>query len=238
MWWSLLLACAAPAPEAPAAPAEPALVPVPPARPTRTGTPDRQQARLAIDEVSLTPAAPTAADDLRVTARVSGTDAAGVTLSFQWYRQGTPVMGAISDNFPAGRASRGERVKVEVTASAGELSATRSSDEVVIANRPPVMLTNPGTLTRLDGVQFRAEDPDGEGITWRIEGQPAGMRIEPNGVLRYQGTADEKGGTYTVKIIAEDPARDFVVLELPVTLTPGSAAARAAAAAQAEGEKK
>jgi len=237
MWWSLLVACATPEPEPPPAAAPAPTVPIPPARATRTGTPDREEARLTIEQITVSPESPTAADDLRVTAQVSGSDARGVVLAFQWSLDGAPVMGAISDTFQAGRARRGQKVKVEVTATAGELSATKSSDHKVIANRPPVMRTNPGTLTRLDGVQFLAEDPDGEGITWRLEGAPAGMSIERNGVLRYKGTADEKGGTYTLKVIAEDPGRDYVVLEVPVTLTPGSAAAAAAAAAEAASKK-
>ena len=59
------------------------------------------------------------------------------------------------------------------------------------------------------------------------------MSIDPKGILHYAGSADEKGGSYQVKIIAEDTARAYVVLELPLTLTPGSAAVR-----KAEEEKK
>jgi hypothetical protein len=73
----------------------------------------------------------------------------------------------------------------------------------------------------------KAEDPDGEPLAWRLEGAPAGMTIDQRGIVRYTGTADEKGGTYTVKVVAEDTGHDFVALQIPVTLTPGSAAVRA-----------
>ncbi len=46
--------------------------------------------------------------------------------------------------------------------------------------------------------------------------------MDVRGVLHYAGSETEKGGSYTLKIIAEDGMEGRATLELPITLTPGS----------------
>lgn len=232
----LLTACGTPAPVAPAeVPAEevgPA-VPAPAARPTRVGRGPEEEGPPRIEGVTITPANPTAADALHVTQVVTGNPGPSPVWDYVWTVNGREVSGAISENLAPGKARRGDKVSVTVSLSGMDPPVRGTSPEITITNQPPRLLSNVKDLPFVDGLILKAEDPDGDPISWRLEGAPPGMTIDAKGILHYRGSPAEKGGKYQVKIIAEDTGHDFVAVDLPLTLTPGSDAVRAA-----EEEKK
>jgi hypothetical protein len=235
--WLVLLGCGSePVAETPAAEAPVRTVPAPQARPTRGGRAEDDTGPLRIEAVRLEPAKPTAADEVHAAVDVGGAGPVPPRLDFTWYVNGLSVPGAITDTLQAGKAKRTDTIRVDVAVHDADPPVKASSDTVTIANQPPVLLTQVHDLGHVDGLILKAEDPDGDPITWRLKGEPAGMSIDPRGVLHYTGSPDEKGGTYTVSILAEDSAHDFVAVDLPLTLTPGSAAVRAEAEAKKAAE--
>lgn len=240
MIWVLLAACSPSAPVAPG-PATPAVgdvVPAPAARPTRTGREATEEMPGKIVKVSVAPANPTAADTLTAVVEATGDLGPSPRYDYVWEIDGSEVTGAISERLEAGRAKRGHKVSVRVTLSGSEPELTSQSGAITIANQPPRLLSDATDLAFVDGYMLKAEDPDGEPLTWRLEGGPEGMSIDRRGILHYTGSADEKGGTYKVKIFAEDTGRDFVAINLPLTLTPGSAAVRKAAEEKKKAEEQ
>ena len=240
MLWVLFAACSPSAPvvPGPAAPAVGDVVTAPPARPTRTGREAAEESPAKIVKVSITPANPTAADTLTATVEATGNVGIGPRYDYVWEIDGSEVTGAISERLEAGRAKRGHRVAVRATLSGSEPAVTSQSGTITIANQPPRLLSDATDLAFVDGYMLKAEDPDGEPLTWRLEGGPQGMSVDRRGILHYTGSADEKGGTYKVKIFAEDTGRDFVAIDLPLTLTPGSAAVRKAAEEKKKAEEQ
>ncbi len=235
MIWVLLAGCSTPEPSTPPpeTPVPAVVVTAPEARPTRTGRGPSEESPAKIVRVTINPAKPTAADTLTAQVDVSGAVGSYPRYDYVWEINGEEVTGAISERLDAGRARRGDKVAVRATLSESDPPLTSQSDTITIANQPPRLLSDATDLAFVNGYMLKAEDPDGEPLTWRIEGAPAGMTIDRKGILHYAGSPDEKGGTYKMKIFAEDAGRDFVAIDLPLTLTPGSNAVR-----KAEEEKK
>lgn len=223
----LLLACASPPPaptptsSAPAATApEAAVAPrEPKARATR-GPPNKPP---EIASIELTPGTLHVGDGVLAIPKVSDPEHQDITLEYQWTINGAPVLDVTRERLPSGRIVKGDTVAVKVTASDGTDTSELTSAPVKVENSAPVFKTGARDVKSLDGFQFSAEDPDGDALTWRVEGQPAGMSISNKGRLSYQGTEDEPGGAYKVAVVVED-GDAYGRFELPVTVSPGSKA--------------
>lgn len=222
MWLILLQACAPDTPPAPTAQA-PAAETQAAAPPTRTPTPPPNRAP-KVEKVVLAPEAPTFTDLVKAEVTATDADQDPVTLDYTWYINGEAQSDVSFDQLRPGRFKRGDTIEVEVRPSDGKTEGDALRAKVVIANAPIVMDTQPRELTRIDGFRMKATDPDGDPITWRLEGQPPGMRIDPDGTLRYQGSEEDPGGDYTVRIVAEDSGGAFAVMEVPMRVNAGSKA--------------
>lgn len=177
-----------------------------------------------VESVGLTPEAPTFTDLVRAEAVATDADSDPVTLDYTWSLNGEVLVDVSFDLLRPGRFKRGDTVEVVVRPTDGKGEGEPARAKVVIANTPVVMDTQPRELTRIDGFRMKATDPDGEAVTWRLEGQPKGMSIDPDGTLRYAGAEDDPGGEYHVRIIAEDPGGAFAVMEVPMQVNAGSRA--------------
>lgn len=117
--------------------------------------------------------------------------------------------------------------KVVVTLVARDSSSTESTEaqkviETTIENSPPQWVRDPRDIKEIEGYTVQAMDPDGDPITYRLTGEPEGMSISQRGRLSYKGSTTEKGGSYTISIIAEDPEKDAVQWSFSIQLSPGS----------------
>ena len=123
---------------------------------------------------------------------------------------------------------KGDEIEVIVTASDGESSVEKGIKTTVLNAPPEWDSKNPATmkiiLDRLknNNLQMKAIDPDGDKLVYRLEGQPSGMTISSTGRLSYNGSKEEPGGQYRVKIIAEDIEKAAVHIELPIPIAAGS----------------
>ena len=98
----------------------------------------------------------------------------------------------------------------------------QQSIKTVVGNAPPQWLRDPRTLTTIDGYTVQAVDPDGDALTYRLEGAPKGMSISNQGRISYKGSTSEPGGDYTIRVIAEDPEKALVQWSFSIQLTSGS----------------
>lgn len=185
---------------------------------------DKENQPPEIKEISFYPEQPTAADTISLTVDASDPDGEPISIRPTWFVNGEEVPSAAGMELSNNYFKKKDKVRASVRVSDGTAEIVRESNDLVIANRPPVMDPNSGVVSSLDGAQFRATDPDEDPITWRLEGEPRGMRIEPNGTVRYQGAAEEPGGSYTVAIIADDGDGGFSRLEFPINIQAGSKA--------------
>lgn len=224
MWLFLLPACAPEKPPAATAPAPVAETEAPaPPPPAPAPSPNRAP---RVEKVVLVPEAPTFTDLVKAEVTTTDADQDPVTLDYTWYINGESQSDVSFDQLRPGRFKRGDLIEVEVRPSDGKVEGEARRAKVVVANAPIVMDTQPRELTRIDGFRMKATDPDGEPITWRLEGQPKGMRIDADGTLRYQGSEDDPGGAYTVRIVAEDAGGAYAVMEVPLQVRAGSKATK------------
>jgi hypothetical protein len=130
-------------------------------------------------------------DTLRVQTSVRVFGESRVSLRYVWYLNGEEVEGASEKEFSTRGFKRGDRILVKVfpgsSAGDGEVGA---SEEVVLQNRPPKIVSRPPQKLADPGryrYAVRAEDPDGDRLSFRLEGRvPPGMRIDPqSGVLEW-----------------------------------------------------
>ena len=83
-------------------------------------------------------------------------------------------------------------------------------------------LRDPRALKQLDGYTVQAMDPDGDPLTYRLQGAPKGMTISNTGQISYKGSTREPGGAYTIAVLAEDPQKAVVQWSFSIQLSPGS----------------
>lgn len=227
----VLLACSTPAPPPAAAPPPepaPAAAPDPlrdPAiKPPIVEGPNRPP---IIKKLGILPEKPTAFDTLAVDVSVYDAEGVTVDLDYQWFVNGVEVLGFTQFELPPGHTKPGDKVHVHLVTSDGKAQDEGDSPAITIQNQAPRMLTEPRQLTRLDGFKMSCEDPEREALTWSVSGAPAGLTISDNGVLSYRGTTTEPGGAYTVTIRCDDPHGGWARIDVPISLSPGSDAAKA-----------
>ncbi len=229
MWVAVLLsACTTPT-EAPAPVPAPAAAPAP----AEVATPSSADAEVAtparaprdwppqIASIGLAPGVVRVADPVRASVKATDPEGARLDLDYEWFINDTPVIDVAGDRLAAGRHAKGDKIRVRVTADDGANEAFFDSEVVTVVNSPPVFDTAGHEMSRVDGFRFNASDPDGDALTWKLEGAPAGMTISSKGVLAYTGTQDEPGGKYTVAVIVDD-GEAWGRFQFPLTVSAGS----------------
>ena len=116
---------------------------------------------------------------------------------------------------------KGDEIVATLVVKDGVLE-NQQSIKTVVANAPPQWLKDPRTLTKIDGYSVDAIDPDGDPVTYRLQGAPNGMSISNDGTIAYKGSTTEPGGEYTITVIAEDSDKALVQWSFSIQLTPGS----------------
>lgn len=220
IWLAVILACAGdeaplPTPEPPP-PEAPALPPPPPEQP-RNRPPQ-------IDKIALQPSAIDTNTDIRAEVKASDPDGGIARLTYAWAVNGKDIFEIKTKSLPKRFFGKGDEVTVKVTADDGD-DQERAELSVTVGNASPSFLSDPRSLTQIDGYKLEVIDPDDDEISFRMEGAPRGMSVDKKkGILRYQGSADEPGGDYRVKVFAEDPDGGHAVWEFSLAVTPGSGA--------------
>ena len=174
-----------------------------------------------IERFNVKPGNPTVLSTIVATVEAHDPDGEDVELEYRWEADGQRIGDARGPELAVADFPRDTVITLLVTARDSQGETTRSSGEMRVRNAPPQFTTQPADVTRLDGFRLVAEDPDGDAITWSVEGGPAALTIDQRGVLRWQGSEDDPGGAFTVKIKATDPGGEAGTLELPLDVAPG-----------------
>lgn len=217
-------------------PPPPVLTPPPPPTPkVDTGTPPPPNRPPKVTSITFTPPAPMATESVRVAVKAEDLDKDPIDIDYLWYINGERQLTRTRDNLPFLDFKKGDVLSVELSVSDGSTTVQRMSPEITVANAPPEFTTDPRSIRKLDGAVIEAKDPDGDPLTYTLQGAPQGMTVDPEtGTLSYAGSEDEPGGTYAIKVVASDGDDGRAQWSFKVDISPGSAAAKAKAEAEAD----
>ena len=157
-----------------------------------------------IRSVRYQPSKPNPFEDLSIEVDVDRQDVF-VDIDVEWYVNGRKIISQRFDTLPFKYFEKDDRVQAVVTVSKGEAKQTLEAREIKVGNTPPRILTRPRTISRLDGLRIRAEDPDGGRVTYHIKGAPPGLTMgEKTGVMRYKPSKTAEGRQFNVTVIVRD----------------------------------
>lgn len=159
-----------------------------------------------IMEMWLHPDPPLSNSDLRADPRVDNPAKGFLDVRYKWRVNGDELMGQSSDSLPAAEFDKGDVIEIEVTAKDvnGRTDAHRFQD-IRVANSKPVVTSRIGAAGSLDGFQFEAKDPDGDKVSWRLDGAPQGVSIgRTSGIFKIAGGQRYDSGAYTISVVASD----------------------------------
>lgn len=229
----LLVACSTPAPEkkgeAPPTAPNGSEADAPEPEPPAAGEAPKRNKPPVVREATLETHAPRESDD--IVARVVATDPEHMNVdeTYTWLLNGEEVSGFHDNRLTAGPYKRGDVVSARVALSDGATTTVVELGSVTIVNTNPTIHNPPTRIDHLDGLRLSADDEDGDSITWKLEGAPEGMTLDPSGTLHYKPSQTAAGGAFTVKIIADDGNGGWARVDLPITIKAGSDAPKPAA---------
>lgn len=167
---------------------------------------------------------PTAQEEIRVDVKANDPDNERVRFDYEWVVNGKKLPSEHRNVLSDGRVKKGDNVVLTILASDGK-AETKKQLLLTIANASPFWLEDPRLTSDLNGFKVSAADPDDDPIEYRLSGGPDGMTIDPDeGVLSYEGSTTEPGGSYNINVFAEDPDKLFVKWSFSIQVTPGSEA--------------
>ena len=148
---------------------------------------------------------------LDVTATPSGVDADGdpISYSYQWTINGVEIADGKGSVLSGNLFRGGDRVAVTVIANDGtENGRPYPTGDLIVANSPPRFVTTaPKSIVGSEYIyEARAEDPDGEVLTYRLETAPDGMTVAADTGRIQWPLSTASAGTFTVRLLAEDPS--------------------------------
>ena len=166
-----------------------------------------QDAPPVITAVTLTPLDPTIASTMHVSVQASDADGDPVSLTYQWYVNGNPVVDQTGDSFSCGSYKHGDMIYVMVTPSDGEKNGVSvASASISIQDTAPVILSKPpDTVTgSLFSYNVQASDIDNDALSYRLESAPPGMTISKNGAISWDTAGITSTTAVDVKVVVDD----------------------------------
>jgi hypothetical protein len=160
-----------------------------------------------VNEVWIEPQTPTIQNDLKVREKSTDADEDSIFFSYQWEKNGAPLMEERKDTLERGRFKKGDSISVTVVPDDREIMGSpKKSEPVKISNSAPAIVSSPPTS--IEGTKYvyqvRANDPDNDPITFSLKSGPKGMTIDPkSGLLQWQIRQEDKG-THSIEIEVSD----------------------------------
>ncbi|MDG1484224.1 MAG: hypothetical protein P8R54_31825 [Myxococcota bacterium] len=213
-----LLACSDPPPP----PAPPPKVKPPPAEPEPEPEPEPVNEKPRIKGFVITPNAPNT--DTTLQAKIDAVDPEGLVLDvdYAWSVNGRNLIIENGKRLESRNYKKGDIVELKATISDGENIVERAG-RITIGNAPPIFISDPRNVQDLDGFRLSVSDPDGDAITYQIEGAPKGMTVgAKDGVIAYKGSVEEPGGEYDIRLLAVDTEGGEAIWEFSVAVSAGS----------------
>jgi|GEM_PF-4000085 len=193
---------------------------------SRSGTvadPNKQDIQqLAFDTVSISPSEPRASDEkLRAASTLMPGATPFTEVEYQWFVAGKELKGYRRPTLgkQEGRWQTGETIEV-IAIATDETGRTARSEPtaVVIGNTPPVITTDLRTMKYLSGARLKATDPDGDEVTWSVDGNPPGVSISKQGVVTVVNQRQDKDWSGEAVFVATDPYGARSEIHIPLTV--------------------
>ena len=133
-----------------------------------------------------------------------------VTFYREWRKNDEVLPGETMDDLDTKGYKKGELITLYVTPFDGKEEGKRKwSPTIMIANRPPDITSSPPTtISNRYAYEVKANDPDGDELTYSLEGAPPGMTIDPaTGRIEWNvpSVSELKSDVvYSVKVTASD----------------------------------
>ena len=178
-----------------------------------------------IRRISITPNPATSSDTLQAVADTTDQDGDQVSLIYKWTVDGETMVGQDDAFLESQYIRRGNRVQVAAIPLDGvEEGNTRVSDEVVIQNGPPKIVSVPPERAEegLYRYSVQAEDPDGDPLRFSLGGElPEGMEIDSEtGMVQWQVVVPDNEVTYHYEVVAEDSAGAKSIQKITLSTAP------------------
>jgi len=160
-----------------------------------------------VSEVWIEPQMPTIQNDLKVHDKSTDPDGDSIFFSYQWEKNGAPLMEERKDMLERGRFKKGDSISVTIVPDDREImGAPKKSEPVKVLNSAPAIVSSPPTA--IEGTKYiyqvKANDPDNDPITFALKSGPKGMGIDPKlGLLQWQIHKEDKG-THSIEIEVSD----------------------------------
>jgi len=160
-------------------------------------------------------------ESVRAQAEAEDPDQDPVILEYEWRVNGERDSRTEMDEFDTTDLVKGDRITVVVTPFDGQVKGTPvESPILVLQNRPPNILSFPPiAMTGIKYIyQVKAEDPDGDPLTYELQEAPPEMEINPETGLIEWTIPLGAVGSYSPRILVSDgDAKAFQVFSLNVT---------------------
>lgn len=160
--------------------------------------------------------------DITVTPRANDPDDDPVEFDFVWFRNDEVMPGEKSPTLSGLSFRRGDRIAIQVIPFDGtDHGEPFLSRAVVVPNASPDIVSTPPVnfKSRVYRYQVRAEDVDGDSLTYVLETGPAGMVInETSGQIVWPIGADQSG-EHKVKIVVADAIQAVAFQEYTITIS-------------------
>ncbi|MEJ2695673.1 MAG: putative Ig domain-containing protein [Candidatus Sulfobium sp.] len=142
-------------------------------------------------------------DRLRVDASAEDPDGDDVTVRYEWSKNGEPAGdGPEIDD----QVRRGDKVEVRIVPFDGETDGTPVALKREVGNMPPMIAE--GGKFDFDGstckYRIKAADPDGDRLTYSLQGAPPGMTVDPGtGAIRWDVPPDYAGKVSCTAVVKD-----------------------------------
>ena len=175
-----------------------------------------------INEVRYEPARAVPHEDLTVVVDLNR-NGQYVDVDYRWEVNGKRLLSEREETLPQARFSKGDTVQAFLSIRVGDSSIEREGNVLIVGNTPPRILTNPKSLSTLDGFRIRAEDPDGGRVTYHVKGGPPGLSIgESTGVVKYTPSKTAEAATHPMVFVVRDSDGAESEWRLSINVSAGS----------------
>lgn len=159
--------------------------------------------------------------DIEVMPEGSDPDGDLVTFRIDWFINGERLPDFNEPVLPGDRFQKGDRIALRIVPSDGKTDGLPFSGQpFAVPNAPPHFVSSPPLQFQAESYVYeaRAEDSDGDVLTYRLEGGPPGMTIDADtGKVTWQ-IGQEQAGGHMVRIVALDNEGLKAVQEYTLTI--------------------
>ena len=168
----------------------------------------------------------TATEGQTLTATVTDTDGATGAISYQWTAGGINISGATSATYVLTQSEVGKAMTVQVSYTddqgTAETSISSATASIVNVNDAPIITSTAGaSATENSAYTYtpQATDQDGDGLTWLISNEPAGMTIDSDtGAISWTPTGGVTTSGEVTLTVTDGTLSNTEIFTVAVTL--------------------